>query len=759
MSVVGAGRGACGLIPLIALVLVQAASAQGVVRGFVTDAASGIPLPGTNVALHRLGDPEAVLRGAVTDGQGFYEVSGLQVGTYVARATFVGYTPRVDTLDVRGVETWSVALDPDSEALDEVVVQAEGGAADVRGGLQRIRPADVARIPAPDVSGDLASYLQSLPGVVAIGDRGGGLYVRGGTTSQNLVLVDGAPIYQPFHVVGFFSAFPEDLVSSVDFYAGGYPARYTGRVSSVLDIDIREGNYERVRAEGTVGPFLVSARGEGPIRKGESSWLASVRGSVVETVAEALVGEDLPLRFADALVKVSTASEGMRCSATAVGTYDRGIIDPERADAFTWQNGVLGGRCVFAPAEQSGRIDVTASLSHLQSAVGADRGFLRDEGRERESRLTEGRFSADLQRPLGPVRVRYGVQASLYVTDYRLGEQYTGVRENNDFVLGGALHAEVEVPLGGGLTVSPSAALVLKPFAFGFGVEPRVRATWQPAGEDGPEVSAAGGLYRQSLLGLVDERDAGSPFIAWTGPPNEAAETSATHALLGVTVPVGGGLRLGAEGYARHSERLLVPRWSPLAQFTTTLIEAGARSVGADVRVEWGRGPLYLYAAYAWGRTEYEASQDNFGVWFGEPLQRYSPPHDRRHQVQTAAQLDLGRTEVAVRWQYGSGLPYTRPYGFDVVIPPFGLPEPTTDPGVRRVVFERPFNGRLPTFHRLDVSVGHTFRLESGAELEVQGGAINAYDRDNIFYYDVFRSLRVDQLPLIPYVALRLGSR
>ena len=83
----------------------------------------------------------------------------------------------------------------------------------------------------------------------------------------------------------------------------------------------------------------------------------------------------------------------------------------------------------------------------------------------------------------------------------------------------------------------------------------------------------------------------------------------------------------------------------------------------------------------------------------------------RRHQLQVALQLDLGRVEAGARWQYGSGLPYTRPYGFDVVVPPFGLPEVTTDPGYPRVVFERPFNGRLPSYHRLDLSAGTDVRL------------------------------------------------
>lgn len=746
------------LLAALAAVVASAAPVWGQsVRGFVTAAERG-PLAGANVAVQRIegAAPAGPLRGAVTDAQGYYTVRGLVPGRYAARATYVGYAAVFDTLAVGdGPATWSPELRSDAEALGEVVVQAAGGTADVSGGLQRIRPADLGRIPSPDVAGDLAVYLQSLPGVVTVGDRGGGLFVRGGTPSQNLVLVDGAPIFQPFHVVGFFSAFPEDLVGAADFYAGGYGARYTGRVSSVLDVTLREGSTERVQAAGTAGPFVVSAQGEGPLVRGTSSWIASARTSVVEPLAEA-IGQDVPLRFADGLVKVSTASASSRCSAHALGTYDRGRLDAESDDAFEWTNLVVGGRCVSAPAGLDGRVDVAASVSHLDSGIGPAAEFLGGTARERSSRLTEGRFSAELTRPLGRARLRFGAQGSLVITRYRLGDAATA-REDGDFLLGGAAHAEVELPLGP-LTLSPGIALVLRPYSATAGLEPRVRASLMPAGPRGPELSAAAGLYRQSLVGLTDERDAASPFIAWTGPPAGFDEQTAVHALAGGTVPVGRGLRVGVEGYARRIDGLPIPIWSARSQFTLIPTEARSTSYGADARVEWQRGPAYTYVSYAYGVTEYTSVGGPFLVRGGESYDAYHPAHDRRHQLQVAVQVEVGRVEFGGRWQAGSGLPYTRPYGFDTVLPPFGLPEVAYQPGYPRVVFERPFNGRLPAYHRLDLSAGTGFRIGRAA-LDVRVGAINTYNRDNVFYYDVFRGRRVNQLPLVPYVSARLRTR
>ena len=736
----------------LALLLTAPAWGQGAVRGFVTDASTGGALPSANVRVEPLGGGE--LRGTFTDADGYYQLDGLAPGRYLVRATFVGYRPAVDTLAVGEGVRWSVALVPDPDALGEVVVEGEAGQPDGSAGLDRILPADLARVPTPDVAGDLATYLTSRPGVVTLGDRGGGLYVRGGTPSQNLVLVDGAPVYQPFHAIGFFSAFPEDLVGSADFYAGGFGARYSGRVSSVVDVSVREGDYESLRAGASVGPFLVGGMAEGPIRRGRSSWLVSGRRSVIRTLAPVLAREDVPIEFADVLVKTSTTSGDARCSATALGTWDRGALDAQADDAFLWWNGVVSGRCVVAPPSLSGRFDVSASVSTVRNEAGPREG----DRRERSSQATETRIAVDLLRPAGRARVRVGATSSVYATSFDLAEAFARTRADSDLLLGAAAYAEAQVPLGGGLAVTPGLAVVLRPYTFRVGLEPRFRAGWQPAGAGGPELSAAAGLYRQSLVGLVDERDAGSPFVAWAGPPPDASETTAVHGLLGAALPLGRSLRLSAEAYVKAMRDLPVPIWSALAEFTTTLTVADVRSAGLDVRAEWAGGPATAQVAYGFGRTTYTAGQDNFGVWFGEPLQSYAPPHDRRHQVQAGGSLRAGSIDLAVRWQYGSGLPYTRPFGFDTFVPPRGLPQVETDPGSRRVLFDRPYNGRLPAYHRLDLSAGTELSFGAAA-LDLQAGAVNGYNRDNVFYYDVFRGRRVDQLPLVPYVSARLRTR
>ncbi len=118
----------------------------------------------------------------------------------------------------------------------------------------------------------------------------------------------------------------------------------------------------------------------------------------------------------------------------------------------------------------------------------------------------------------------------------------------------------------------------------------------------------------------------------------------------------------------------------------------------------------------------------------------------------------MGKYEAGVRWQLGAGVPYTRPMGFDDILDfRERLPDVINDQGIRRVILDRPYQGRLPTVHRLDVSLERAFQLSSsGTEFTAEVGAVNIYDQRNIFYYDVYTHRRIDQLPLVPYLTLKL---
>lgn len=740
---------------LLALLLpVVAAHAQtATVRGFVTDAADDQPLTGVNVVL----EGDTGLLGAATDADGFYQVSRIPPGTYVVRATFIGYEPFVDTLALGAADlvTLNIALEPARQELEEIVVETEGGAATVAAGLQSVRPGDLARVPTPTVGGDLAGYLQTLPGIVALGDRGGQLFVRGGTPVQNLVLMDGMLIYQPFHILGFFSAFPEDLVAYADVYAGGFGAQYTGRISSVIDVAMRNGNKQRFAGSVSAAPFMSSVRFEGPIAPGRVSFLVSVRESVVEHAAPVLVGLDLPFRFGDRFAKVhAEIGRNSQLSLVAMQTHDRGFIDPEQeddtGDAVRWENSVYGLRYLILPRQFPILAEFILSTSAVENTVG---GTVRP---ERMSRARRVNTEANVVHYLGSTRMQWGLFARTLLLEYVFGGLFQYLDFDDVSRVEAGLYLDADVALGEALRLNTGVAVVSYPESFDVSIEPRLRATWRPGGTTGRhQLSGALGYYHQALTGVTDERDAGSTFVAWLPPEDGLPTASALHAIAGWQVDAGAGVRLAAEGYYKRLQDLSVPAWSALARFTTRLETADGAAYGVDARVEYQRRRFYGYIGYALSWVEYEAAQENFGIWFGEPVQRYHPPHDRRHQLNALASLDLGLFEANVRWQLGSGLPFTRPLGFDEWVPMRGLVDVRTAPGATRLLYNRPYAARLPAYHRLDVSLDRAFGMPWG-RITLQGGIINVYDRTNLFYYDLFTARRVDQLPLMPFFGLNV---
>jgi hypothetical protein len=284
LTVVGwAGWGAEGTL---------AQPTEATLRVLVTSADNGRTLAGANTVLTALSG-DGVYAGA-TNLDGYLALTEIPPGRYALSVSFVGFSTYRDTLALQGgIRALSVALATEEQALGEVEVVAEGGATRRAAGLQTVGASDLERIPTPGPSGDLASYLQTLPGVVSGGSRGGQLHIRGGSATQNLVLVDGLPITKPFHISSFYSAFPQDVVKNVDLYAGGFGAEYLGSTSSVMDITLRRGNMQRFVGSGAISPFITSVRLEGPIEKGRRSFLGVVRRSTLEETAGPLFGQDV----------------------------------------------------------------------------------------------------------------------------------------------------------------------------------------------------------------------------------------------------------------------------------------------------------------------------------------------------------------------------------------------------------------------------------------------------------------------------------
>lgn len=761
-----------GALVLLALGAGEVRAQGATVRGRVTDQADDQPLPGAALVL-RSQDDGAQL-GTAADGNGYFVLPRIPPGAYVLEVSFIGYLPHADTLVLAFDDrrTLDVHLRADEAVMDEVVVESQRAAGGGRSaaGFETIRPSALARVPLPGVSADLAGYLQTLPGVVATGDRGGHLFVRGGTPTQNLVMIDGMPVFQPFHIVGFYSVFPADIIAYADVHAGGYGARYGGRLSSVIDVATRNGNKQRVVGAASLAPFLGAVRVEFPVIPERVSVLASVRESVIERLAPDVLGQDLPYRFGDRFVKLHAfLSRTSSLSLTALNTFDEGdVADTEgQPNELNWRNTAFGGHYIYLPDEYAALAQARFFVSRLSSRY---RPFGAPE-RDASTRLFG--LEAGFVYFLGNTEVRLGLFGQTYGFAYDLG----GARgEVEEFVTEGGLYTDVTVELNEQFRWEPGVRMHSFASRHQVTFEPRMRVIWQPGGAVSTHVfSAAWGLYHQQIIGLYNARDVTDAFVTWAPSPDNTTDVpQAMHVLAGWRGQVLPWLSLGLEGYYKDLSHLAFAEYSETFGAGVRVDPVQGRARGVDVKLEITRpgffGSISYGLAEVWyerevEQTTFRPTDDGNGVRFVPETrtmtERFSPPHDRRHQINALARLAQGAYAVSVRWQFGSGLPYTQAEGFYDFLAVDGPGDAgfRTRPGAPVLVTDRDLYGvRLPAYHRLDLSLERRFRLR-GMQATLQAALINVYDRANIFDYDLFARRRIDQLPLIPSLGLNVEVR
>jgi outer membrane cobalamin receptor len=263
------------LLPLFCLLLPDAV-AQGTftVSGYVRASESDEPLIGATVSV------PALRIGATTNEQGFYTLQ-LPDGNHTLQVTYIGYEPTTRPILVGGRnQTVNLLMAPASSQLQEVVVEANSlqqKLNDNQMSVETLTTREAKLLPAIFGEVDLLKTLQLKPGVQSSGEGASGLYVRGGGPDQNLVLLDDAVVYNASHLFGFFSVFNPDAVESVELYKGGFPAQFGGRLSSVVDVKLNNGNNERIKGSGGLGLIASRLTLDGPIVKDKSSFILSGR--------------------------------------------------------------------------------------------------------------------------------------------------------------------------------------------------------------------------------------------------------------------------------------------------------------------------------------------------------------------------------------------------------------------------------------------------------------------------------------------------
>jgi CarboxypepD_reg-like domain/TonB-dependent Receptor Plug Domain len=257
-----------------------------IISGYIKDASSGEDLIAANVYLKS--DNQT---GATANTYGFYSLS-LPQGNYTLIVAYIGYQTQEFTVHLTRDTTINIDLTESSTVLEEVVIEGERKDQNITGSemsKNKLTIEEIEKIPAFMGEVDVLKAIQLLPGVQSAGEGNGGFYVRGGGPDQNLVLLDKAIVYNPGHLFGFFSVFNSDVIKNTTLIKGGMPAQYGGRLSSVLDISMKEGNNQKFQAEGGIGIISSRLTVQGPIVKNKASFVVSGRRTYIDILMKPFV--------------------------------------------------------------------------------------------------------------------------------------------------------------------------------------------------------------------------------------------------------------------------------------------------------------------------------------------------------------------------------------------------------------------------------------------------------------------------------------
>lgn len=247
------------------------------ISGYVRDL-SGEELIGANIYI------ETPLAGTVTNIYGFFSLT-LPEGRYILKCSYIGYQVFEDTLELKGTTRYNIVLEEETQSLEKVVIKSQfHGRKLLRADMSilRLQSKTIKEIPSLLGESDLVKAIQMLPGIMAPGEGISGFIVRGGNYDQNLILLDEAPIYNASHLMGFFSIFNNDMVKDVQIYKGEVPVKYGGRLSSLFDIRLRDGNQNKFSGSGGIGTISSRLMLEGPILNKQGAFILSGRRSYAD---------------------------------------------------------------------------------------------------------------------------------------------------------------------------------------------------------------------------------------------------------------------------------------------------------------------------------------------------------------------------------------------------------------------------------------------------------------------------------------------
>lgn len=736
-----------GVVVLLLLGMTETILAQTQnfsVGGIISDSETGEDLIGATVMVTEL------KRGAVSNAFGFYSLS-LPPGLYTFKVSFIGYKTLDFTIPVDRDSKKDIRLEPQSEMVGEVIVSTEARNQNIISsemGTLRLKPQDIKTIPVIFGEQDVLKTIQLLPGIASAGEGSSGFFVRGGQADQNLVLLDDAPVFNPSHLLGFFSVFNSDAVSDVKLYKGGIPSQYGGRASSVLDIRMRDGSDKHYSASGGIG--LISSRLtlEGPLGN-QGSFLIAGRRTYADLFLLLARNENIrnsQLYFYDLNLK----------GHQAIGEKDRIYLsaywgrDILKTNLFGFDWGNRTGTLRWTHVVNNRLFSSTSLiLNDYNYNTTADLDFSFQLKAGMTGKIFKQHFT---WYPGTNQTVDFGLESTWYtfhpgsleLTTLDNEPQYFDVSRKNALESAIFLANDQKIgdkwSLGYGLRISQFSRIgasteydyndmgdVVNTQVFEQGVWFSPYLNWEPriniALIFNPRTSLKAGYNRMAqYIHLLQNATAGTPIDFWIPSSHLVKPQLADQISLGIFRNFNNDrYQVSLEGYYKNMQNQIDYKTGADLVLNdnveSELLYGRGRAFGAEFFAEKKEGKITGWISYTLSRSIRQIEGINRGTW-------YPARQDRLHDLSVVAiYKPHPKWMVSATWVFNTGTPVTFPAGKYLI-----------DGSVINLFTDRN-SYRMPDYHRLDLGTTWLIKSTGRFRSELNFSVYNAYARKNPYAY------------------------
>jgi len=720
------------------------ALAQGVdIRGVVTDSTTGERIPFANIVIPGMN------RGAGSNLQGFYLITSAPQGRYQIKVSSIGYETRTKTIDVFGFQAVVVNFQLPSKPVEfsEVMVTdvAKRELTEIHTSVHVLEQRDIRAVPVAAME-DVFRSIRILPGIVSTSDVNSQFYVRGGAGDQNLILLDGMKIYNPYHAFGIFSIFDSDIIKTTEVYTGAFPADFGGRLSSVVNMTTRDGRSKALSGRANINFLSTKLQVDGPAIEG-LTFLASGRKSIFAETFKKFLNKDLPLSFYDAFLKATVQTgegQGKYSFQTFMSGDNLRSSNPNEPD-YVWRTGAVG---FVAAGLIQDRVYV--------NAVGFDNSFVAERDSKGSNQITPAstsvhetgvRANATLYTDSHDLYF-YGFEFSFPTLDYTVTNTFGVTKTVSSSFADASMwvryqtapsrfqaDAGIFLDLGGLLARSGGLEVVQPRINLSYGL-------W-----DNWKGKASYGRFSQSVITVNNEDDIIPIFDAWIQVPEGLKSEQADHYVLGLEGNVLPSLSTNFQAYYKSYGSLVTYNRDKVDALDPDYIGGTGKAYGVESLIRYGSKIVDVYAAYTLGWTT--ITSNGF---------TYFPRYDRRHTLNLLTVFHAAESfDVTFRWELGSGFPFTQTIGY---YDRLGLQDlfrgsSLGETGRPYAVLGPKNDARLPTYHRLDASASYRFTLRPiTGTLGLQ--IVNVYNHKNVFYFDRKTGQQIDMLPFFPTATLNI---